>query len=565
LGRKTLKVILLFIFFIYPLNNLFSQDYSISEHKGFIGNEKFNEKEFEPLYIGNFLSSLFALKNGDYVNSLKYSRLSLDSKFESLELLENAFNSNIYLGKIENALKIVANIELLSNKPDQKFFYPTISEQLRRNDLPSALDVSNNLGIEKHDIFITKMINIWNYVVLGDKAKALMHLDSFSNENALNPDVLYYLKVQGLVISSYFDDAKEINHRYNILKKDILKIPTRHFIDLSKVVYEKVDKQEAKEILINNLPENFDLNLSIQTLEDNGKPEIQYFLAKIFYEAGYIVARSKGFLNSVPFFWYSLHIDKNSDQSKLILASFFSSVGQIDISLEILNAKTIKSPSWIIVEFEKSYLYEQKGNINLAISLIEDLLENKGFTSKSLMRISNIHRRNGDYENSLRIINSIDDSIINSPEIHYYRSLNLVLLKRWDEAINSFKILLEVYPENPEISNFVGYTLVDRNIRLKEGINLIKYAVSKEPKNGFYLDSLGWAFFKLGQFSKAIVYLERAIEFEPQEIEITDHLGDAYFKVGRLKEAKLVWKRALTLSGSPEIQENIKRKLINNF
>ena len=122
MGRKTLKVILLFIFFIYPLNNLFSQDYSISEHKGFIGNEKFNEKEFEPLYIGNFLSSLFALKNGDYVNSLKYSRLSLDSKFESLELLENAFNSNIYLGKIENALKIVANIELLSNNQIKSFF-----------------------------------------------------------------------------------------------------------------------------------------------------------------------------------------------------------------------------------------------------------------------------------------------------------------------------------------------------------------------------------------------------------------------------------------------------------
>ncbi|MAC61225.1 MAG: hypothetical protein CMN37_04980 [SAR116 cluster bacterium] len=563
--RKTSKVILLFIFVIYPLNNLFSQDYSINGYKDFIGNEKFNEKKFDQLYIGNFLSSIFALKNGDYVNSLKYSRLSLDSKFESLELLENAFNSNIYLGKVENALKIVANIELLSNDIDQTFLYPTISEQLKRNDLPSALDVSNNLGIEKHDIFITKMINIWNYVVLGDKEKALMHLDSFSNENELNPEIIYYLKVQGLVISSYFNDSEEINHRYNILKKDIRKIPSRHFIDIFKVVYEKVDKQEAKEILITNLPKNLDLNLSIQTLKDNERPEIQYFLAKIFYEAGYIVARSQGLLNSIPFFWYALHIDKNNDQSKLILASFFSNVDQIDISLEILNEKTIKSPSWIIIEFEKSYLYEQKGNINLAISLIENFVENENFASKALMRISNIHRRNGDYENSLKIINSIDDSIINTPEIHYYRSLNLVLLKRWAEAINSFKVLLEVYPENPEVSNFVGYTLVDRNIRLEEGINLIKYAVSKEPKNGFYLDSLGWAFFKLEQYSKAIVYLERAIEFEPQEMEITDHLGDAYFKVGRLKEAKLVWKRALTLNGSSEIQENIERKLINNF
>ncbi len=565
MGKKTSKIILLFIFVIYPFNNLFSQDYSISEYKRFIGNEKYNVKKFEPLYIGNFLSSLFALKNGDYVNSLKYSKLSLNSKVESLELLENAFNSNIFLGKVDNALNIVANIELLSNELDQRFFYPTISEQLKRNDLESALDVSNNLGIEKHDTFIKKMINIWYYVVLGDKAKALMHLDSFSNENKLNPEILYYLEVQGLVISSYFDDAKEVNYRYNILKKNILKIPTRHYIDLSRVVYEKVDKQEAKEILIKNLPKNLDLNLSIQKITNNEKTQIEYFLAKIFYEAGYIVARSRGLLNSIPFFWYSLHIDTNNDQSRLILASFFSNVDQIDISLDILSEKRIKSPSWIIVEFEKSYLYEKKGKINLAISLIEDLVENDSFSTKSLMRISNIHRRNGDYENSLKIINSIDNSLTNAPEIHYYKSLNLVLLKRWDQAINSFKVLLEAYPKNPEISNFVGYTLVDRNIRLDEGIDLIKYAVSKEPKNGFYLDSLGWALFKLGQFSKAIIYLERAIEFEPQEMEITDHLGDAYFKVGRLKEARLVWKRALTLKGSPELKEKISRKLTKSF
>ena len=239
MGRKTSKIVLLLILVIYPFYNLFPQNNSFNEFKNFVENKKFNENEFNPLYIGNFLSSLFALKNSDYINSLKYSELSLDSKLESLELLENAFNSNIYLGKVDNALKIVSNIELLSNDLDQRFFYPTISEQLKRNDLPGALDVSNNLGIEKHDIFITKMINIWNYVVLGDKEKALMNLDSFSNENEFNPEIIYYLKVQGLVISSYFNDSEEINHRYNILKKDIRKIPSRHFIDIFKVVYEK--------------------------------------------------------------------------------------------------------------------------------------------------------------------------------------------------------------------------------------------------------------------------------------------------------------------------------------
>ena len=186
------------------------------------------------------------------------------------------------------------------------------------------------------------------------------------------------------------------------------------------------------------------------------------------------------------------------------------------------------------------------------------------FSTKSLLKISNIYRRNGDYKKSLQIIDKIDASKI-FPEVFYYRSLNLVLLEEWEKAIESFDTLLEVYPNNAEISNFVGYTLIDRNIRLEEGINLIKFAVNQEPRNGFFIDSLGWAYYQLGKFSKAINYLERAIEIEPQEIEITDHLGDAYYKIGRIEEAKLVWKRALTLKGKPKILENIKLKLKNNF
>ena len=87
----------------------------------------------------------------------------------------------------------------------------------------------------------------------------------------------------------------------------------------------------------------------------------------------------------------------------------------------------------------------------------------------------------------MEFLEKIDLSKIKSPEVYYYKSLNLVLLKDWENAIESFDILLKNYPNNPEISNFVGYTLVDRNIRLDEGIDLINFAVSKEPQNGFFL------------------------------------------------------------------------------
>ena len=563
MGKTFFKSFLIFLTYFYSFN-LCSQDYILSKDKNFDNDKIFNESNFQSLYIGNYLSSLFALKNNDYPNSLLFSKLSLETDIENIELLENAFHSNVYLGRIGNALKIIAKMELLSDNLDKEFFYPTISEQLRRNDLSSALEISNDLGFENHAVLISKMINVWNYVSKEQKANAFMHLDRFIEESKLNTEVYYYLKVQGLIIASYFDDAQEITYRYNDLKDRIKEIPNRHYIDISKVIYEKINQEKAKQFLITNLPKNLDLDFSINNINKNNGHNFSYYLSKVFYEAGFIVARSQGYLNSIPYFWYSLHINKDNNQSRLMLSSFFSNINQVDIALDILNGILVKSPSWAITEFEKSFLYEQQGKINLAISLMENLERNTDFSTKSLLRISNIHRRNGDYRKSLQIIDKIKTPK-SFPEIYYYRSLNLVLLEEWEKAIESFDTLLEVYPNNAEISNFVGYTLIDRNIRLEEGINLIKFAVNQEPRNGFFIDSLGWAYYQLGKFSKAINYLERAIEIEPQEIEITDHLGDAYYKIGRIEEAKLVWKRALTLKGKPKILENIKLKLKNNF
>jgi Putative Zn-dependent protease, contains TPR repeats len=289
------------------------------------------------------------------------------------------------------------------------------------------------------------------------------------------------------------------------LQQNIKIVPSRYYLSIAKIIYDKIDTKLAKSFLSQNIPNNLDLETAIKNL-----PKLEIFdysklLSNVFYECGYIIARSEGFFKSVPQFWFSLHLNENNEQSRLILSSFFSEVNQDDIALDILRNNKTKSPSWIISEFEKSYILEKKGNIELAISTIKKFTNKNDFKNKALLRISNIYRRNNEYKKSMEALEKIDLTKINSPEVFYYRSLNLVLLKDWQNAIKSFDILLKKYPNNPEISNFVGYTLVDRNVRLDEGIQLIKFAVSKEPQNGFFLDSLGWAFYKLNDFKKAII------------------------------------------------------------
>ncbi|MGH6660973.1 MAG: tetratricopeptide repeat protein, partial [Rhodospirillales bacterium] len=79
--------------------------------------------------------------------------------------------------------------------------------------------------------------------------------------------------------------------------------------------------------------------------------------------------------------------------------------------------------------------------------------------------------------------------------------------------------------------------------------------------DGYIVDSLGWGYYKVGNFQKAVVELERAVELRPQDPIINDHLGDAYWQVGRQREAKFQWTRALSLKPDDDLLAKLQKKL----
>ena len=109
--------------------------------------------------------------------------------------------------------------------------------------------------------------------------------------------------------------------------------------------------------------------------------------------------------------------------------------------------------------------------------------------------------------------------------------------------------------------NYLGYSWIDQNRNLKQGLALIEKAVRQKPDDGYIVDSLGWAYYRLGNYKEAVKHLERAVELRPEDPVLNDHLGDAYWRVGREREARFQWDQALTLKPEPEDAEKIKKKL----
>jgi predicted Zn-dependent protease len=113
-------------------------------------------------------------------------------------------------------------------------------------------------------------------------------------------------------------------------------------------------------------------------------------------------------------------------------------------------------------------------------------------------------------------------------------------------AEEELKKVLQKKPDHPEANNTLGYIWAEQGKNLEEAVRLIEKALAREPENGAFIDSLGWAYFMMGKYREALLKLKEASERE-QDPVIFDHLGDAYLKLSNRKEAKKAYLKALEL------------------
>jgi Flp pilus assembly protein TadD len=144
---------------------------------------------------------------------------------------------------------------------------------------------------------------------------------------------------------------------------------------------------------------------------------------------------------------------------------------------------------------------------------------------------------------------------------YYVRGIAYERSKQWELAEADFLKALELNPDQPQVLNYLGYSWVDQGMNLKPALEMIEKAVKAQPQDGYIVDSLGWAFYRLGRIDEAVDVLEDAVQLRPNDPEINDHLGDAYWTAGRVQEARFQWKIAIDVDEDGNVTERATRKL----
>ncbi|MEO0829691.1 MAG: tetratricopeptide repeat protein, partial [Pseudomonadota bacterium] len=249
----------------------------------------------------------------------------------------------------------------------------------------------------------------------------------------------------------------------------------------------------------------------------------------------------------------------------LLSASLLERMEQYDLATATYDRVGRDDPAFHNAEIGRAEALRRAGKPEAAIEVLTQLTETHG-------QLPNVHITLGD---TLRQQERFDEATVaydsaielwpgeteNHWIVYYARGITHERSDRWPLAEADFRKALELRPDQPQVLNYLGYSLVEMKTNLPEALAMIERAVEARPDSGYITDSLGWVLYRLGRYDEAVGHMERAAELMPVDPIVNDHLGDVYWAVGRKIEAEFQWKRALSFDPEEDEADRIRRKL----
>jgi Flp pilus assembly protein TadD len=292
---------------------------------------------------------------------------------------------------------------------------------------------------------------------------------------------------------------------------------------------------------------------------------VQVGAAEMFHGIGVALSRDGSLDLALLFMQLGVYLDPSSDVIALALGQLLDGVSQFEAANAIYDAVPVKSPLKPIAVVRIAQNLDALGDREEAIRRLNNIVAVDPDDLEAVSVLGDLLRYDEQYlEAAAAYSEAIRISGGTTPSdwrFFYVRGIAYERAKEWPKAEVDFQRALELNPDQPQVLNYLGYSWIDMDMHLDEALGMIEKAVEARPSDGYIIDSLGWAFYKLGRLEEAVETLERAVMLLPSDPEINDHLGDAYWKVGRRLEARFQWNIAKSVDAIGNVTERVLPKL----
>jgi tetratricopeptide (TPR) repeat protein len=507
---------------------------------------------------GNYLAAMVAGADHDTVAAATFFREALRFDPRNPSLIERAFVAALSNGNMFDAFTL--GDRLIVKDPSNSLGHLTLGiKALKAKQYAAARSqlAKGGAGGQARDITAT-LVDAWTFVGSGDEKKALEFCDRLRDDNfavfrnfhaGLIADVMGDTAEAGKRLKAAYDADKNTLRLVDAYGRFVSRHGSK---DDAIKVYTDFDAVLPNHPII--IAAIADLKAG-KTLEPLVKTAEQG-AAEVLYGLGAAGGRQGDEVAAMIYLRLALYLAPQNGLTLITLADIYDRLKQYEQAIAIYQSVP-----------ETDVL---RTTADIQIAQLMDNLDKHDESAKYLGQIVASHPKDEDallaLGNSQRVQKKFTDAIdtyskalavstkpekVNWP-LFYFRGISYERAKMWPKAEADFRKGLELFPDQPLILNYLGYSFVDQGINLDEAFKMLHKAVELRPSDGYVVDSLGWALFKLGKYDEAVKELERAIDLKPGDPTINDHLGDAYWRIGRKLEAHFQWNHARDLKPEPE-------------
>src|SRR5712691_177089 len=518
-------------------------------------------------FAGNYLAARHAGLQRDLSAAAAFYRAALKVDPKNSELLERAFLSILADGDVEEAVKLADRVVqadrshriarlVLGVRAIKQKQYQTARTHLTQSVRGPIADLTATL------------LTAWTSYGAGEAKNAVDSIDRLAG-----PDWYAIFKDlhAGLILdlAGSKKDAGKRFERANKLDPGALRVVEAY----GRWTSRNVGKAEALKIFeaFDKVLPNHPLIVKAMDELKNGEqlaPLLtapQAGAAEVLYGLGASLGRQGGEDLAMVYLQLALYLTPQQPLALLSLADLYEQLKKPQFAIKVYERVPQNSPLRRNAEIQLAMNFDSLDRTDEARAHLDKLISQRPSDLEAIVALGNILRGRKMFAECADAYGKGIASIA-TPEkpnwlIFYFRGICHERSKQWAKAEADLKKALDLFPDQPHVLNYLGYSWVDQGVNLDEGMRMIRGAVDQRPDDGYIVDSLGWAYYRIANFDEAVRYLERAVELKPEDPTINDHLGDAYWRVGRMLEARFQWAHARDLKPEPEDLGKIEEKL----
>ena len=523
---------------------------------------------FPSSYLGEYLAGREALREQDSTSALEYFEDALQERGEDGVLLNIALQAALSKGDIKRAISLAPKVIERNEDSSTAYLVMTI-DSLSKKDYAAARGNLEKTAENGFNVLLKPLLMSWIKLGQGNVDGAFAELNALDKYNGFEALKQY----QSALLSDVSGDKKLADLNF----ESAIAGPSGRAVRLIQAYGAYLDRNgrqtEARKLFgdyIEKYPLSPTIQLEIADLEA-GRPlnpianDPIEGAAEALYSAASIIGQERAVGVAATYIYFALQLKPDFPMGRMLLAETAEDRDKWQEALDLYSEINPNSAYGKNAQIRAAWVTYRLGRAEEAKDRLEQVAASNPNDIEALIVLADVGRDSKNWEEAARNYGRAIERLPEFQERHwslfYARGIAYEQSKKWPLAEADLLKSLELRPDHPQVLNYLAYSWVDRNENLEQAKGMLIKAVSLRPRDGFIVDSLGWLYYRLGEYDQAVLQLEKAVSLEAADPTITDHLADAYWRVGRREEARYQWQRALWLDPTEDQVPIIKEKL----